>query len=340
MSDSAPDIGGQPSENGPAGSACGSADVNVARDGQLSDALSRGEMLSCYPDSARPFHFSAGSSCSIGLRKEMEDLHRCEGFTERSQCTGSVPDFAFTAVFDGHAGRRAAEFAERHLYEEFIERFNAQQNLEDALAEAFAEVERKFLHEAKSQETEWMDGTTAASAILTRDAKSGDVELTAGNVGDTEILLGNDTEFHEVLSQKHTPVNPEEFDRIREIGGREYKRRLGHPKYNPAVISLAVSRAIGDLFFKDEQFTDGKPSGLVAVPHITRRVLDPSHNWFLVLGCDGLWDVCSYVQVADFVRENMKSKTPTEVSEALVQLASDQGSPDNITVIVVYIQNV
>jgi integrin-linked kinase-associated serine/threonine phosphatase 2C len=130
------------------------------------------------------------------------------------------------------------------------------------------------------------------------------------------------------------------MERIRSLGGRDYKRRLGHPKYNPQVISLAVSRAIGDLFFKDAQFTDGHPSGLVAEPHISSKALCGARNWFLVLGCDGLWDVCDYSQVHDFVRKTLKSNTPQQVSQQLIEMAQEKGSPDNITVLVVYIENV
>ena len=56
------------------------------------------------------------------------------------------------------------------------------------------------------------------------------------------------------------------------------------------MISLGVSRAIGDLPFKHAKFTDGKPSGLSAEPDIATVQLTEEHT-FLIIGCDGLWDV-------------------------------------------------
>ena len=53
---------------------------------------------------------------------------------------------------------------------------------------------------------------------------------------------------------------------------------------------MGVSRAIGDLPFKHAKFTDGKPSGLSAVPDTATVPLTPEHQ-FLIIGCDGIWDV-------------------------------------------------
>merc|ERR1719266_494406 len=115
-----------------------------------------------------------------------------------------------------------------------------------------------------------MDGTTAAVALL--DRKRG--QCVVGNVGDSEVLLGTrrstgETDFRTLTEVHHLKRSEAEAARIAAAGGRIWRGRLGHPKINPLVCSLSVSRSIGDIFFKDPQYTDGKASGLTADPFIT-----------------------------------------------------------------------
>ena len=66
-----------------------------------------------------------------------------------------------------------------------------------------------------------------------------------------------------------------------------HNNRVGHPKFNPAVISLGVSRAIGDIAFKHDKFTNGKPSGLIAEPEITVCSLQQTYVACTFLLCPG-----------------------------------------------------
>merc|ERR1712119_182225 len=60
---------------------------------------------------------------------------------------------------------------------------------------------------------------------------------------------------------------------------------------------LAVSRAFGDLLLKEAEKYDCvgvAPGGLItAVPEIQVMDLNPTEDRFLVLACDGVWDVLS-----------------------------------------------
>ena len=50
----------------------------------------------------------------------------------------------------------------------------------------------------------------------------------------------------------------------------------------------------GDIMYKDPKFTDGKQSGLVADPFLTSVELDLVADDFIVMACDGLWDVMTH----------------------------------------------
>lgn len=112
---------------------------------------------------------------------------------------------------------------------------------------------------------------------------------------------------------------------------------------------LAVARALGDPDYKglarmaavpwdwpDEAHPQAFVADLVlATPDVCHRRLEPHHD-FLLLACDGLWEVLSSSEAtalaARFLRDGL---SPAACSERLVSLAADLGSSDNCTVIVV-----
>ena len=46
--------------------------------------------------------------------------------------------------------------------------------------------------------------------------------------------------------------------------------------------------------YKNAKFTKGRPSGLVAEPFLSNVSLHLGEDDFLILACDGLWDVFSH----------------------------------------------
>jgi protein phosphatase PTC1 len=59
---------------------------------------------------------------------------------------------------------------------------------------------------------------------------------------------------------------------------------------------------------------------------------------YLILACDGLWDVCTHEEAAALVHKHFEAgKTSEEVATALVRHALDEKTDDNVTVVVVKI---
>ena len=92
--------------------------------------------------------------------------------------------------------------------------------------------------------------------------------------------------------------------------------------------NLSVSRAIGDA--KDKQFVVGQAD-------VATFDLDGSED-YLVVACDGVWDVLSGEEVTQCVTLHLASNDGSRqtVARALVQFAKAEGSGDNMTAIVVY----
>ena len=91
-------------------------------------------------------------------------------------------------------------------------------------------------------------------------------------------------------------------------------------------VRIVLRRALGDKSFK-------APLPLVTAEPETRTVaLRPGRDSFVILACDGLWDV---VTSEEAVALAQGCETPQEASEKLVNYAYRNGSWDNISVVVV-----
>eukprot|EP01128_Nolandella_sp_AFSM9_P004698 TRINITY_DN214_c0_g1_i2.p1 TRINITY_DN214_c0_g1~~TRINITY_DN214_c0_g1_i2.p1 ORF type:complete len:205 (+),score=47.19 TRINITY_DN214_c0_g1_i2:399-1013(+) len=169
-----------------------------------------------------------------------------------------------------------------------------------------------------------MNGSTAVAALI------GDGKLYVGNIGDSEACLVSISENGEVtttnLTTPHKASDPSEKTRIEELGG--------HVFFGRVFGSLAVSRAFGDARYKSPKTSQ---DFVTAQPAQVSLDLLPEHK-FLILACDGLWDVMNHQTAADIVhRFYQEGKNPREVAHLLVHEALRLRTEDNVTVVVVYI---
>mmetsp|Transcript_17753 Transcript_17753/g.43419 ORF Transcript_17753/g.43419 Transcript_17753/m.43419 type:complete len:233 (-) Transcript_17753:56-754(-) len=158
------------------------------------------------------------------------------------------------------------------------------------------------------------------------------LQLYVANLGDSRGVLCRGGSAVEITSD-HKPNRPDELERVRSVGGtvarvantwRVFDAETS-ARQGPSAM-LAVSRAFGDRDLK-------KPKKIVsAVPEITVIPLSPI-DLFLVLACDGVWDVLSNQEVVDIVSDHWEN--PEEAARAVRDAAVSKGSADDITVIVV-----
>lgn len=91
----------------------------------------------------------------------------------------------------------------------------------------------------------------------------------------------------------------------------------------PRTGTLAVTRALGDMPLKKY---------VVSHPYTTETTLKAGQDAFLILACDGIWDVMSDAEAVDLVAGIPDA---IEASETLLKTALKGGSMDNITSMVV-----
>lgn len=251
----------------------------------------------------------------------------------QSKCNG------FFGVFDGHGGEKCSEFVANQLSDLLFQDSAFGSDVEGSLVRAFGKVEAAWTTVANDKNLD--GGTTALVAVFVgSNAKGGGhTDLYVANVGDSEAVLCRGGKAVAASSPHNMKKNESERTRIKEAGGVIYKNRIGHPALNPQFFSIAVTRAIGDLIYKDPGFTKGKCSGLTAEPEV-RKIRMTAEDQFMILACDGLWDVVTHQQAVSFVIEQLGDQAVAtadfpKITEALANFAFERGSTDNITVLLI-----
>ena len=69
---------------------------------------------------------------------------------------------------------------------------------------------------------------------------------------------------------------------------------------------LSVSRTFGDIESKDELFGE-KKGVVVALPDVSEFDLNEDYN-FIVIGCDGIFDLLSNTEIIDFIEMAIEIK--------------------------------
>ena len=118
-------------------------------------------------------------------------------------------------------------------------------------------------------------GTTACVCLITP------TEIYCANTGDSRAILTRGTSTFE-LSDDHKPDNEDEQIRIEAAGCDVTDGRVAG--------KLSLSRAIGDLAYKQNCNLSVEEQAITCVPDITRRERNDEDS-FLLVACDGIWDV-------------------------------------------------
>jgi protein phosphatase 2C family protein 2/3 len=213
----------------------------------------------------------------------MEDAHTCDLKLE------DAPDnFAFFAVYDGHCGQNIAKYCGENLHKKLVrDPAFTSENYEEAIKNAFLGIDDDLQHDPVLQKDG--SGCTAVVALLT------ETEIYCGNAGDSRCVLSSDGKAIP-LSHDHKPNNETELKRIQQAGSFVSSGRVNG--------NLALSRAIGDFDFKQNKSIAAADQAISAKPDVTTHTITPQDE-FIVLACDGIWDVMSNEDLVQFVRHRL-----------------------------------
>ncbi|KAF2863236.1 PP2C-domain-containing protein [Piedraia hortae CBS 480.64] len=259
-------------------------------------------------------------------------------------------DNGYFAIFDGHAGTFAAEWCGKKVHILLEELIRKQPNtpIPELLDMTFTSVDQQLEKlplknsgcTAVIAVLRWEDrilskqsatgsspiASAAAAAVEADKSDASTVEnrlqqvatrqrvLYTANVGDARIVLCRNGKALR-LSYDHKGSDENEGKRIAGAGGLILNNRVNGV--------LAVTRALGDAYMKDL---------VTGHPYTTETVIQPDIDEFLILACDGLWDVCSDQEAVELVRQ---INDPQAASKALVDHALARFSTDNLSCMIV-----
>mmetsp|Transcript_38870 Transcript_38870/g.44250 ORF Transcript_38870/g.44250 Transcript_38870/m.44250 type:complete len:319 (+) Transcript_38870:47-1003(+) len=261
-----------------------------------------------------------GASGMQGWRTGMEDAH----ITNENLETQT----ALFAVFDGHGGPEVAQFSSRHFGELLLKQapyksgdygeglrqaflgIDTLLRTEDGIAEIKAQKQEDMKDEGKSlgmlfsseynEEGQYrINAGCTANVALLKDNK-----IFVANAGDSRAVLSRNG-LAVALSQDHKPELQGELDRIRKAGGTVTDGRVNG--------NLNLSRSLGDLEYKKDNTIPPEAQLISANPDLEVVDLAPDCD-FLILACDGVWDVMSNQQAVDFVSQKLKQDPNVRIS--------------------------
>ncbi|KAI0769457.1 protein serine/threonine phosphatase 2C [Trametes elegans] len=285
---------------------------------------------------------------------------------------GGIRGQGFFAIFDGHAGKQAAEWCGQNFALCFLNvlRKDKTAPIPDVLNQTFHDVDMDLSKLSEESDGKMHSGCTAVTAFLRLEDENGgqsflppDFEPLApsssdalndegsGDSDSSKKRMSNDAPPAESpvsdkavvpppnvrrvlycanagdargvlcragravrLTYDHKGSDKQEAKRIMDAGGFVMSGRVNGV--------LAVTRSLGDSSMKEF---------VVGSPYTTETELSDEDE-FLILACDGLWDVVNDQAAVELVRG---IADPRKAAEELLDHAYRNYSSDNVTVLVV-----
>ncbi|KAG6842064.1 hypothetical protein C0991_002718 [Blastosporella zonata] len=305
--------------------------------------------------SSKSMSYRIGVSDTIGHRPSMEDSY---GFVVDYN---AIRGQGLFAIFDGHGNKLAAEWAGSEFHKYLLQHLHHRPNapiVPDILTSMFKSMDDQ-LSAFSVQSANWAaSGCTAAVAFLRIEDADGhqffaptassallnyyqpnspkpDIPppkipttipptsaqrvLYCANAGDTRVVISRGGKA-ERLTYDHKATDKPEAMRVRGLKGVFWRGRV--------LGQLNITRSLGD---HEAQQGYSIKKFVVSTPYVSRTVLNDADD-FLILACDGLWDVVTDQDAVDHI---LNIEDPNVASKMLLELALEKETRDNVTVLVV-----
>lgn len=238
--------------------------------------------------------------CSLqGMRPSNEDeisyhLHGVSQFRRYATATAPVDVFV---ICDGHGGDQVSKFVAPKLKAAFINPALRYPLPRCVIIRIFDTIQENLIQHPQDIAADC--GSTALVVIRYLDIY-GKSHLQIINAGDCRAVLSR-SGLAIPLSKDHKPSWPEETARIhrvnKEIGTNvSIQRDTDNDDEEWRINGLSVSRSFGDLY---------------ATPYVTHQpeIFEYAlcdEDEFVIMGCDGVWDVLQNHEAVNFVSNNLK----------------------------------
>jgi len=252
-----------------------------------------------------------------GWRIAMEDAH--------SAIAGLGPgleEWSFFGVFDGHAGASVSKMCSEQLLDCILESKEFQQsNVAKGIRSGFLSLDTKLREVPELASGEDKSGSTAVCALISP------TNLYIANCGDSRAVISRSGKVS-FSTVDHKPVVPAERERILKAGGTVETERVNG--------FLAVSRALGDYDYKNVKGVGPCEQLVSPEPEIYVEERDMAKDEFLILACDGVWDVMSNEDVCSYVRYLLSTTSDlVSITNSVIDTCLHKRSADNMSIVLV-----
>jgi serine/threonine protein phosphatase PrpC len=258
---------------------------------------------------------------NIGKRDKNEDEYICK--INLNQSDKDMHNINLFGVFDGHGGG----IVSKYLKYSFIDCFmNKKNNIDFIFSkcfkyEKFANIFNSIEGNLEKEHPRAINycGSTACIIIEYLDKTNNNKYIYVCNVGDSRAIKCDKHNTAIQLSHDHKPNRPDENQRIKNLGGK-----IIYDGCDWRINGMSLSRAFGD--------KDCRPF-INNIPEVNKYIVN-KHDKFIILACDGIWDVLSNQEAVDYILNLLKNKVNHNLSKLLAEYALAKGSTDNVTVII------
>jgi protein phosphatase PTC2/3 len=275
----------------------------------------------------------------IGRRNANEDQHDIIININNSHKQHTLlKPMNFVSIYDGHGGKHVSKYLKQNLSKYFIyhdSNFNLEGDknyISKYIIKVFDHVQNKLANQCKN----FSEHVGSTALVLLHFKKN----LYISNLGDCRAVLCNKNNTAIALTKDHKPNSYEEKIRIENVIKQNNSNvRLEFDGHDWRIKDLSVSRAFGDL--------DAKPY-VTHIPEVFQHKIS-SNDKFVILGCDGLWDVISNQDAVDFVLDklknisdinykNMTGNSNNNIAKLLAEHAiNNLQSFDNVSIVILFL---
>jgi serine/threonine protein phosphatase PrpC len=305
----------------------------------------RGEINEC---GVRSYAFSGMQ----GWRVTMEDAHLAASSIPVDGHGRLETGHSMFGVMDGHGGDFTSYFAAETFLQVFSKNARLKQYaklkreeqrdviglslLRSVLRETFIYLDSEIRKKQKMR-NELAAEKNKTSSTRQRAERSGSTcvivmvtpsHFICANAGDSRAILQRNGKVLP-LSFDHKPNNIPELQRVNNAGGFVKHRRIDG--------DLAVSRGLGDFSFKKNNKLSVIQQKVSPDPEFVIYPRNMETDEFLVLACDGIWDVATNSGCGQFIQRIMDEgeRNIGVICEEALDICLNRNSRDNMTLGVV-----
>jgi serine/threonine protein phosphatase PrpC len=264
--------------------------------------------------------FDIHNYSTCGKRDKNEDAYNI--ITNINNKNKSLAPINFFSIFDGHGGKGISKILSDVMPKIFLKKYYKYPLSISYIMKIFQKIQ-KFLKTKYSKHSTHSGSTSLNVCMFLSNT---DIILQIINLGDSRCVMCNSKNIAVPLTKDHKPFFPDEKSRIEKLGGKityDGDYRIG---------DLSVSRSFGDV--------DNEPY-ISSIPDVYKYKI--KNDKFIIIACDGLWDVMSNQDVVNYIllnyydsSTNKRINKRNNIAKQLVEHAVHLGSTDNITILIIF----